>query len=177
MTLESGYVKTFPVLNTADGASLVMVTAMLFYFARLFKTREMSVKLRGALKWIRGLTVFFWANAVLGRAVFYLSDDEYYYYSFSWLMRSSAYHLAIAVLWGAVGFIFIAYGFMKFRKTYWTIGAIALAVDAVKLLLIDLSRVDTLQRILSFLGVGVIFIAIGYFFPLPRKLPEEEEEK
>ncbi|MDR2400053.1 MAG: DUF2339 domain-containing protein [Deferribacteraceae bacterium] len=175
MKLGTDYVKTFPVLNTSDGASLVMVIAALFYFARLFKTQQMPVKLRGTLKWIRGLAIFFWANALLGRAVFYLSDDEYY--SFLWLMGSSAYQLAIAVLWGATGFIFIAYGFKKFRKTYWTIGAAVLAVDAVKLLLIDLSRVDTLQRILSFLGVGVIFIAIGYFFPLPRKLPEEEKAK
>jgi uncharacterized membrane protein len=167
-------VKTLPVLNTADAASLIIVVSMLFYFAWLFKNRELPVKFRGALKWIRGLAVFFWANALLGRAVFYMSEDMGY--SFSWLMDSAAYQLAIAVLWGLAGFAFIAYGFKKFRKTYWTIGAAVLAVDAVKLLLIDLSRVDTMQRILSFLGVGLIFIAIGYFFPLPRKLPEEAEK-
>ncbi|MDR2104472.1 MAG: DUF2339 domain-containing protein, partial [Deferribacteraceae bacterium] len=170
--INGEYIITLPLLNTADGASLLMVIAILFYFAWLFKNRKPPIKLQGALKWVRGLAVFFWVNALLGRAVFYLSDGSKY--SLSWLMNSAAYQFAIAVFWGLAGFAFIAYGFKKFRKTYWTIGVVLLVVDTLKLFLIDLSSVDTLQRILSFLGVGLIFIAIGYFFPLPRKLTEQD---
>jgi uncharacterized membrane protein len=163
--------KTLPVFNTADAASLIIVVMMILYLSRLFKN-DLPVKLRGTLKWIRGLAVFFWANALIGRAVFFFSDDSYY--SVSWLMSSSAYQLAIAVFWALTGFMFVAYGVKKFSKTYWSIGAALLVIDAIKLFLIDLSRVDTIQRILSFLGVGVIFILIGYFFPLPSAKKEEK---
>jgi uncharacterized membrane protein len=163
-------VKTLPVFNTADAASLIIVVTMILYLSRLCTT-DLPVQLRGTLKWIRGLAVFFWANALIGRAVFFFSDDSYY--SVSWLMSSSAYQLAIAVFWALTGFIFVAYGVKKFSKTYWSIGAALLVIDAIKLFLIDLSRVDTIQRILSCLGVGVIFILIGYFFPLPSVKKEE----
>ena len=42
-----------------------------------------------------------------------------------------------------------------------------LAVAIVKLFVIDLSRVGTVERIVSFVGVGLLTLVIGYFSPLP----------
>jgi uncharacterized membrane protein len=65
-------------------------------------------------------------------------------------------------------------GHKHLKRVYWLTGAIILACDAVKLLLVDLSNAGTLARIGSFMGVGLIMILIGYFIPLP---PTEKEDR
>jgi uncharacterized membrane protein len=42
------------------------------------------------------------------------------------------------------------------------------------LFLVDLSRVGTIERIVSFVGVGVLMLVIGYFSPLPPAADEDE---
>ena len=39
----------------------------------------------------------------------------------------------------------------------------------LKLLLVDLSGSGTVTRIVSFIGVGVLMLVIGYVAPLPSK--------
>jgi Predicted membrane protein (DUF2339) len=42
-----------------------------------------------------------------------------------------------------------------------------LSAVVLKLFMVDLSRTGTVPRIVSFLGVGVLMLIIGYFSPLP----------
>jgi uncharacterized membrane protein len=49
----------------------------------------------------------------------------------------------------------------------WMVGAVLLAVVVVKLLLVDLSASDTVTRIISFIGVGLLMLLIGFVAPLP----------
>jgi uncharacterized membrane protein len=42
-----------------------------------------------------------------------------------------------------------------------------------KLFLVDLSSIGTVQRIVSFIGVGVLMLVVGYFSPVPPRAPEE----
>jgi uncharacterized membrane protein len=42
----------------------------------------------------------------------------------------------------------------------------------VKLFLFDLSRVTGVERIVSFIGIGVLLLLIGYLSPLPPKAKE-----
>jgi uncharacterized membrane protein len=44
-----------------------------------------------------------------------------------------------------------------------------LAAVVLKLLLVDLSGTGTVTRIVSFIGVGVLMLVIGYVAPLPAK--------
>jgi len=39
----------------------------------------------------------------------------------------------------------------------------------VKLFLIDLSHIAGIERIISFIGVGVLMLVIGYFSPVPPR--------
>ena len=54
------------------------------------------------------------------------------------------------------------------------VGAVLLAVVVVKLFIIDLSRISGIERIVSFLGVGVLLLVIGYFAPVPPPRKEGE---
>jgi uncharacterized membrane protein len=42
-------------------------------------------------------------------------------------------------------------------------------VVVIKLFLIDLDGIGTVARIVSFLGVGLLMLVMGYFRPLPPK--------
>ena len=42
-----------------------------------------------------------------------------------------------------------------------------MAVVIVKLFFVDLANVGSIERIVSFLGVGLAMLVVGYFSPLP----------
>ena len=44
-----------------------------------------------------------------------------------------------------------------------------MALVVVKLFLVDLGNTGTVARIVSFLGVGVMLLVVGYFAPAPPK--------
>ena len=45
-----------------------------------------------------------------------------------------------------------------------------MAVVVGKLFLVDLSGIGTVERIVSFIGVGLLMLVVGYFSPVPPKL-------
>ncbi|NOS75615.1 MAG: DUF2339 domain-containing protein, partial [Methyloglobulus sp.] len=57
----------------------------------------------------------------------------------------------------------------KMTRGLWIVGAALLVVVAAKLILIDLSKVGSLARIVSFIGVGVLMLVVGYVAPIPSK--------
>lgn len=63
-------------------------------------------------------------------------------------------------------------------RQLWLVGAALLGLTLVKLMLIDLSHVHGVARIVTFIGVGVLMLVVGYFAPLPAKsTPEHHVEK
>ena len=60
-------------------------------------------------------------------------------------------------------------GWRRANRRAWLAGAGLLAVVVVKLFLIDLDGIGTVARIVSFLGVGLLMLVMGYFCPLPPK--------
>ena len=46
-----------------------------------------------------------------------------------------------------------------------------LGLVVAKLLLVDMSNRGGAERIVAFIGVGVLMLAVGYFAPLPPKTP------
>jgi uncharacterized membrane protein len=60
-------------------------------------------------------------------------------------------------------------GWRRARRRPWLAGAGLLAVVVVKLFLVDLDGSGTVARIVSFLGVGLLMLVMGYFCPLPPK--------
>jgi uncharacterized membrane protein len=62
----------------------------------------------------------------------------------------------------------------KSLRVLWIAGAVLMGVVVVKLFLIDLSGVGTVERIVSFIGVGLLMLLIGYMSPVPPRLASEE---
>ena len=50
-----------------------------------------------------------------------------------------------------------------------------LVVVVIKLFLVDRASGGSLERIISFIGVGVLLLVVGYFAPLPPRKAEPEQ--
>jgi uncharacterized membrane protein len=57
-------------------------------------------------------------------------------------------------------------------RALWIVGAALMAVVVAKLFLVDLSNIGGVERIVSFIGVGLLMLLIGYVSPVPPKTPE-----
>ena len=61
----------------------------------------------------------------------------------------------------------------KGLRALWVIGAALMGVVVLKLFTIDISNIGGLTRIVSFIGVALLLLAIGYFSPVPPKHEEK----
>ena len=68
------------------------------------------------------------------------------------------------------------YSSRKQKRTLWLVGSILLGFVVLKLFVIDLSARETIERIVSFTGVGLLLMLVGYFSPLPPKKIVEPSE-
>ena len=60
-------------------------------------------------------------------------------------------------------------------RPVWLAGAALLAAVVIKLFLVDLSNTGTVERIVSFVGVGVLLLIIGYLSPVPPRKQEGDK--
>jgi uncharacterized membrane protein len=60
-------------------------------------------------------------------------------------------------------------------RPIWMTGAGLMAAVVLKLFFIDLSNVGGVERIVSFIGVGLLMLVIGYFSPVPPRTAVEEK--
>ena len=58
-------------------------------------------------------------------------------------------------------------------RALWLAGGALLGVVVVKLFFFDLAALAGLERIVAFLGVGLMLLAIGYFSPVPPRQADD----
>ncbi|MGH8673123.1 MAG: DUF2339 domain-containing protein, partial [Burkholderiales bacterium] len=72
-----------------------------------------------------------------------------------------------SVFWSLLALGAMVFANRRRIRPLWVCGALLLAVVVVKLFIIDLSKIGGVERIVSFLGVGVLLLVIGYLAPVP----------
>ncbi len=80
---------------------------------------------------------------------------------------------ALSIVWTLLGIIAMLIGARHTRRATWIAGASVLGLVLAKLLLIDMRFLGDLWGIVSLLGVGALFVAVGFFAPMP---PRERDE-
>jgi uncharacterized membrane protein len=107
---------------------------------------------------------FLWLNGMLLRAFHHWGGVPYHLDA--WL-DSLAVQTGLTLLWSAIALVLMWWAARRGSRTPWVAGAVLLGVVVLKLLLVDLSGSGTVTRIVSFIGVGVLMLVIGYVAPLP----------
>ena len=109
---------------------------------------------------------FVWLNAMLIRGFHHFGGVPYRVDA--WI-ASNAVQAGITLLWSVTALVAMWWAAKRAVRAVWVTGAALLGVVVVKLLLVDLSGSGTVARIVSFIGVGVLMLVIGYVAPLPVK--------
>jgi uncharacterized membrane protein len=113
---------------------------------------------------------FLWLNSALARA-------EHFWGGVEWnpgaLLHSVLFHMAIAILWTLAAMAVMVIARRRASRRAWFVGAGLLGAVVVKLFMVDLAGAGTLERIISFLVVGGLMLAIGFYSPLPPRNKQE----
>jgi uncharacterized membrane protein len=59
-------------------------------------------------------------------------------------------------------------------RPLWIVGAALVGVVLVKMFFVDLGASGTVERIVSFLVVGSLLVATGYFSPIPHRQADSD---
>ena len=107
---------------------------------------------------------FIWLNAVLLRTLHQwfnirLHADE--------IFASTLVQTSLTIFWSLLALATMLIAARQRRRAMWLAGAALLAVVVAKLFLVDLSRIGSIERIISFVGVGLLMLVVGYLSPLP----------
>ncbi|MCY3620224.1 MAG: DUF2339 domain-containing protein [Gammaproteobacteria bacterium] len=89
------------------------------------------------------------------------------------LARSAIFQAGLSLVWGTAGLAGMVIGAVQERREVWMGGAVLMGIVIVKLFVVELGNVGTLSRVVSFLGVGLLLLIVGYLAPVPRARSEE----
>ena len=113
---------------------------------------------------------FVWLNAILIRGFHHYGGVAF---RFNAWIDSLAVQSGVSLLWSATALVLMWLAARRALRTPWMVGAVLLGAVVLKLVLVDLSGTGTVTRIVSFIGVGVLMLVIGYVAPLPAA-PKED---
>jgi uncharacterized membrane protein len=160
-----------PLLNPLDLAQVFVLLVLIRHWLHVQRERYRLldvVKAEGAAAAIAALA-FIWLNAVLLRTLHHWAGVPFELES---MVSSTLVQTAVSIFWTLLALAAMVLATRRASRVVWIAGAVLLAVVVAKLFLIDLSRVGTVERIVSFVVVGLLMLVVGYFSPLP---PSREE--
>ena len=161
-----------PLLNPLDIAQAAALLALVTWFLGVKRLELPEAKLPSPVAAIRllGIVMFIALNGVLLRTLHHYADVPF---RFDAMMRSMLVQAAFSLFWSLLALAAMVTATRRGLRALWMVGAVLLAVVVGKLFLIDLANTGTVERVISFISVGVLVIVIGYFAPVPPK-PQEK---
>ena len=97
-------------------------------------------------------------------------------FDFESMISSTTFQASLSIVWGLTGLTGMMIGRRLARRVVWVGGASLMGVVVVKLFLFELSNTGTVARVVSFLGVGLLLLIVGYFAPVPPAATTETEQ-
>lgn len=155
-----------PLLNPLDlstGFALLLAVAALRLRARDVRTapgleRKLLIGL-AATAWV-------WFNLILLRsAAHYLGIP----YRVDTLGASQFVQAMLSLVWSASALVVMRFAAQRVWRRAWSVGAGLLGVVVAKLFLVDLASHGSMARVVSFVGVGLLMLLIGYLAPFPKR--------
>jgi uncharacterized membrane protein len=123
-----------------------------------------------------------WPRAVLGGAVFIFLNGVLLRTLHHWagipyqleaMLRSDLAQASLSIFWTVLALVAMLWAHRRGLRVLWFSGAGLMAAVVVKLFVVDLAKVGGIERIVSFIAVGVLMLVIGYFAPLPPRKTED----
>ena len=154
-----------PVLNPLELAYLAVLAGALLWW-RLVRERARLDSLDMLANAVLGATAFAAVTGGVVRACHHWAGVPW---DASTLFASDTVQASLSIVWGTLAISLMLFGNRRKTRSVWVIGATLVGIVVVKLFLVELSAVGTLQRIVSFIVVGLLLLLVGYVAPLPPR--------
>lgn len=161
-----------PLLNPLDLAQVLVLLALIYWALVIHGHEELS-QLGPSPKGVAiaaGATTFVWLNGVLFRTLHYWAKIPFHPKD---MVASDLAQTSVSIFWTVSAFGVMYWSNQAGRKLVWLVGAGLIGVVVVKLFMFDLAHTDTVERIVSFIGVGALCLVIGFLAPMPQEATEE----
>ena len=156
-----------PLLNPVDLCAFLAVASVALWLKRLRASTLVSATspLRGGIGLgVLAFAAFIVVNTVWLRFAHHFRDIAW---NSSALADSFFVQAGYSMLWTLLGVGAMVWAHKKVQRMVWQAGAALLALTVVKLLIVDLANSGGGERIVAFIGVGVLMVVVGYFAPMP----------
>lgn len=159
-----------PLLNPVDLSVALALGALLLWRRMLLSAQMLPDDSRGGVDKggliAIGILAFVAINGVWLRTAHHWLGAEWSGYG---LWSNSVVQLGLAILWSVLALGLMLFAHRRALRYSWLVGAGLLGVVVIKLLLVDMSTAQGWERIVTFIGVGLLMLVIGYFVPLPPR--------
>ncbi len=169
---DSSPLPYIPVLNPLDIMQMLAFAATIGWWQSLRTAGiEQATRLPATWKWgLLGAIVFFWLNGVLLRTLHHWGGVPY---EFSAMLGSALAQTSISIFWTVLALGAMLFATRRINRWIWLSGAGLMAIVVVKLFIVDLAKVGGVERIVSFIAVGILMLVIGYVAPVPPRRQTE----
>ncbi|MFJ3052169.1 DUF2339 domain-containing protein [Pseudomonas nitroreducens] len=163
-----------PLLNPLE-LGMLIVLAAIFQWTRLglpqLGVAESTLRL--PVQAVLGSSLFALLTMAVCRTAHHWGGVPF---EFDALSQSMLVQAGLSIVWALIALGLMIAGHLRGRRDFWLVGAVLLVVVVIKLFLVDRASGGSLERIISFIGVGVLMLIVGYFAPLPPRRPAPEEQ-
>lgn len=164
----------WPLLNPLDLGWWMAALALLRWLRSPYPAAKLA-ELRPVIQAGLALLLFAWLNSLLARGFHHLGGLNF---SQASLWPDQGYQAALSLLWTSVALAAMWSATRVRWRALWVTGACLVGVTVLKLFVVDLAGAGSLARVVSFLGVGLLLVAVGWFAPVPpAQAGEASKEK
>lgn len=157
--------------STGGGGRFALLGLIVFYrVSQRFFPVQISVCRPWPLIALLALS-FWWLNGILLRALAWYGEVPW---SAETLWHSRLIQTCFALFWMLAALVVMLRATRRCSRREWLCGSVLLGIVIVKLMLVDSARGGGLARAVTFIGVAILVLIVGYFSPLPPKAGEEK---
>jgi uncharacterized membrane protein len=162
-----------PLFNPLEVALLLTLSAVWRWsLARLAQAGLGAEEIKNGTAVLACASFLAFITMAVCRAAHFWSDVPFHY---SAMTASMVVQAGWSLVWSLFALVLMIGASRRGRRQVWIAGASLIAVVVMKLFLVELSDRGSLARIVSFVGVGILLLVVGYFSPLPPKIETGEE--
>jgi hypothetical protein len=160
-----------PLLNPLDLTQALVLGALASAWLALRRDASTAALARDPTLPLSVLALlgFVWVDALALRTIHFWYDVPYTAYA---LWHSRLVQAVLSLLWTLSAMAAMVVGNRRGWRLAWLVGAVLLGVVVIKLFMVDLAQVGGVERIVSFIGVGLLLLLIGYLAPVPPRRSE-----
>jgi uncharacterized membrane protein len=158
-----------PLINPLELGLLLALAGICLWVPRYLPQLSLTpVNAQKTALLIAGVSLFALVTAMVMRTAHHWANVPW---DSEALLSSMRVQAGLSIVWTLMALALMIGGHLRTRREIWLVGAALIGVVVAKLFFVELSDQGGLERIVSFIGVGILLLVVGYFAPLPPKSP------